>query len=123
MSIHQFHPKAPHAMPAVTWHGRLESALSSEDIVGIARDFLAGFSPYEIAALPAPCKPPAKLVDADDVTAYAFELVRHDCEHDAASAELVHKLAAFFSDASIRLSQLMAQRDRDDDQSESRQSA
>ena len=49
---------------------------------------------------------PGKIVDANDITTYAFELVRHEC-HDAGAHRLVERLAHVMSRASIRLSQIM----------------
>jgi hypothetical protein len=92
----------------LSWQDRLEESLSEAEIVDIARDFVAGFTPAEMNRLPQECRP-GKFFEANDVTAYAFTLVRHECGDDAATAELVHKLAHFFSNASIRLSQVLAQ--------------
>jgi len=94
-------------MVGTTWQNRLDATRAAEEIVAAARDYLATFGPLELDALPEGCKPPAKIVDADDVTTYAFELVRFECEvHE--TRELVHKLARFFSHASMRLAQITA---------------
>jgi len=94
-------------MVATTWQHRLDTARAPEDIVAAARDSLATLGPIELGALPEGCRPPAKIVDADDVTTYAFELVRFECgAHE--TRELVHKLARIFSHASMRLAQLTA---------------
>src|SRR5687767_402886 len=112
MSIHPF--RANRAMPTLSWQGRLDAAPSSEEVVSVARDFLASFTPYELAALPATCRPPSKLYDGEDLTTYAFELVRHSSEQDEPEvADLVHKFAHFFSSASIRLSEIQATRPED----------
>ena len=96
-------------MPVLSWQGRLDAATSSEAVVGVARDFLANFSPYELAVLPKSCKPPYKLYDEEEITTYAFELVRHDCNKERAeSADMIHKFAHFFSNASIRLSEIQS---------------
>lgn len=98
---------SPH-MTGTTWQRRLDAARRADDVVGAARDFLAGFDPLELAALPAPCLPPAKIIDGEEISIYAFELVRFECADDRVTAELVHKLARFFSHASLRLAQLAA---------------
>ncbi len=122
MSIHPFHLRAPQAMPVLSWQGRLDAATSSEEVIAVARDFLATFSPYELAVLPASCKPPHKLYDGEEITTYAFELVRHECNKERPeSADMVHKLAHFFSNASIRLSEIQSRREPDDE--DNRQSA
>ena len=98
----------------VNWHGRLSSAASEAEVLDVVRDFMA-----TIARLPEPCRP-RKMVDASDITNYAFVIVRHHCDDGEGTARVAHKLASFFSSASIRLSQLLAAPDRVDD---SRQSA
>jgi hypothetical protein len=116
MSIHAFHRRETPDAP-LTWSGKLALAHTEHEVIMAARDFLAGFTPAEIAKLPEPCRP-GKIVDANDITSYAFNLVRHDCGDQAETARLVMKLADFFSHASIRLSQILAKsntRDEDDD--------
>jgi hypothetical protein len=95
-------------MRGTTWQHRLDAAHGVEEVLAAARDFLAAFSPLELAGLPEGCRPPAKIFDADDVSSYAFELVRFECAERDETAELVHKLARFFSHASMRLAQLTA---------------
>ena len=95
----------PH-LAATTWRQRLNAARAPQEVVGIARDFLAAFTPYELHALPDRCRPPAKLF-AEDVSHFAFDLVRQDCT-EAAEADVVPRLASFFAHASARLAQLAA---------------
>jgi hypothetical protein len=99
-------------MSTVTWEGRLAIAADVVEVLSISRQFLAACTPQELASLPGPCQPPLKLVDIDDVNAYALELVRHNCS-DCESAELVQKLAAFFSSAATRICKLLAYRQRE----------
>jgi hypothetical protein len=107
MTIHSIHQASGAHMVGTTWQHRLDAAHAPGEIVAAARDYLATFAPTELGALPAGCRPPAKVVDADDVTTYAFELVRFECQQHE-TRELVHKLARFFSHASMRLAQLTA---------------
>jgi hypothetical protein len=103
MTVHS-HPSADRKVP-MSWPEKVEAAPSAHAVVEVARDFLAQFTPYEIHSLPPPCEPPAKLVDPDDVTAYAFALVRHECaQSDPVQVE--RKLADFFSHAAHRLAVL-----------------
>ena len=51
---------------------------------------------------------------ANDVASYAFDLVRHECSDADVSAPFIHRLAAFFSHASIRLSEIL-RRTNDED--------
>jgi len=122
MSVHPLHSRnafPPH-MTATTWQHRLDGTHSAQDVVGVARDFLATFSPVELHSLPAPCQPPGKLFE-EDIATYAVDLVRHECSTPE-TEELVHTLARFFSHASSRLSQLTA-RGQHGDELQPRQSA
>lgn len=107
MSIHSFPsgdgPFSPH-MTAATWQQRLDVARTPQEVVDIARDFVATFTAYELYALPEPCRPSTKLF-AEDIPHLAFELVRHGCA-TAETAGTVHRLAAFFAHAAGRLAQL-----------------
>lgn len=119
MSIHQLQQRQPLVI-SVSWQERLDVCASSEEVVAVARDFLATFSPYELASLPQAVRPPSKLYDGEDLTTYAFELVRRDCDHDPQPVcELVQKFAHFFSHASIRLAQLQSQPASSDDERKS----
>ena len=91
---------------SVSWQDRLDDASNVHDIVEIARDFLATWDRHEIAALPEPCRP-GKIFDENDVNAYAFLLVQHDCDGKPAAGPLIHKMASFFSNASVRLAEIL----------------
>jgi hypothetical protein len=105
MSIHQLHPEGK----PLSWQDRLEVAMTEGEVLAVARDFLATVTPYEIAGLPAALRP-ERIGDANDVTSYAFELVRADFDDGHAMHGVLHRLAHFFSRASIRLSQILASR-------------
>ena len=93
-------------MTATTWQHRLDIAPDCHAVLGIAREFLASIPPCEMHALPERCRPPGKLFQ-DDIAAYAFELVTHECNAPEV-CELAHKLARFFSHAATRLATLTA---------------
>ena len=93
-------------MTPISWQRRVGSARTPQEVVGIARDFVTTFSPYEIHAVPEPCRPPAKLF-LEDIPQLAFELVRHQCA-SAENEEIVQRLAHFFSQAAARIAQLAA---------------
>lgn len=116
MSIHQFHLRESPLVP-LTWQDRLTAATSESDVVGVVRDYVATLSPGDVSRLPEHCRP-GKFFDANDVTSFAFTLVRHDCRVEEASARLVMKLSDFFSKASIRLAQIMASMNAQDDDSQ-----
>ena len=103
MSIHPLHPEGR----PLSWQDRLDGAMTESEVLAIAREFLATVTPYEIARLPVGLRP-QKIGDANDVTSYAFELVRGDFEDDEDGRRVLHRLAHFFSRASIRLSKILA---------------
>jgi thiamine biosynthesis protein ThiC len=101
MSIHQLHPQGH----PLTWQERLDDAVTDTDVVEVVRDYLATLSHEEYASLP-PALRPGKIVDANDVTTYAFDLVREEC-HDEGIQHIVQRLGHILSRASIRLSEIM----------------
>ena len=101
MTIHQLHPRGQ----PLTWQERLDGATTEVEVVEVVRDYLATLGPEEVAALPQALRP-AKIVDANDVTTYAFDLVREEC-HDHGMQNVVQRLAHMMSNASIRLSEIM----------------
>ncbi len=107
-------------MNTVTWRSRLEAAANERDVVDIVKDYLAHLDRFEIAQLPEECRP-GKFFTADDVMGYAFTLARHHCKDDPDFQDFVLKLGAFFSQASFRLTQVMAH--TSDDHSDAHQSA
>ena len=87
------------------WIQRLKLARAEEEVMALAREYLASFDDYELRFLPVRCQPRV-LLCANDVSTYAFDLVVHRCEEMDASARLVRRLAEFFTFASIRLSEI-----------------
>ena len=87
------------------WQDRLAQSGSAEEIVAVAREYLARITPEEYSNLPPECRP-RKIVDADDVVDYAVTLVRGSCEAGNASDAVLQHLAGFFTDACTRLSQV-----------------
>ena len=108
------------SVPTVTWRSRIEGAVDEREIVVIVRDYLAQVDRFEITQLPEECRP-GKFFTAEDVMVYTYALVRHQCKDEPGLGEFALKLAAFFSQASFRLTQVMAH--TNDDQPDSRQSA
>jgi len=87
------------------WIQRLKLARAEEEVMALARDYLASFDDYELRFLPVRCQPRV-LLCANDVSTYAFDLVVHRCDEMDASARLVRTLAEFFTFASIRMSEI-----------------
>ncbi len=100
MPIYPF--RRPEQMVSLTWQQLLARASSESEVVTIARDFLTHLDYRELGQLPDACRPPM-IRSASDVSSYAYELVRLDCKDGEPT---LRTLASFFSEASIRLSQL-----------------
>ena len=105
MSLHPF-PRNSRRIAAVSWQDRLEASDSESDVVQVAKDYMATLDPGQVALLPPACRP-RKLITANDVSSYAFDLVRYECADTDDAAPFIHRQAAFFSHASIRLSEIM----------------
>jgi hypothetical protein len=88
------------------WRRRIVAAPSVEDVLWIAKDFLASWVPGDLARLHDGCRP-GSVKDIYDVATYALTLERARCKADEASAELA-QMAAFFSTASQRIAALLA---------------
>lgn len=106
MSRHHYSQEVHNALSQLGWHGRLGEAGTAEDVVAIARDYLALWSPEELALVPPELRP-GKLVDADDVSAYALALVQAQMGRGSPGEAVVHKIGNFFGSASLRLSQIL----------------
>ena len=104
------------------WHDLLKAARTENDVVSSVRDFIATLEPQEVDSLPVACRP-GKFFEADDVTAFAFALVQHDCGDDSQAAALVSKLSGIFSNASNRLSQILARSNNNNNEENARESA
>jgi len=94
---------------ALSWQGRLESAGNEAEVVAAVRDYVSELDHEELAKLPPDCRP-GKFLDGNDVSSFAFHLVRRQHEERDEQPPLT-KLAAFFSEASQRLSQVFKKRD------------
>jgi len=103
-------PRPGHSAPApaLSWQGRLESAGNEADVVAAVRDYVSELEHEELAKLPPYCRP-GKFLDGNDVSSFAFHLVRRQHEEKDEQPPLT-KLAAFFSEASQRLSQVLQKR-------------
>lgn len=85
---------------------RIRRAVTDADVIVAAEDCLASLLPAEVALLPERCRP-RRLLCALDVSTYAFDLVSHYGEETNESVRLVNALAIVFTEASIRLSEIL----------------
>ena len=105
MTVHSLYSSGDYPMSS-TWQERLSNASTEAEVVDVARDYVAQFTPEEIGRLPEPCKP-TKMVDARDVAEFALALMRHHCDDGQEASTPIHRLSVFFSNASVRVSQLL----------------
>jgi hypothetical protein len=96
----------------LTWQERIEDAGTEPEVVAVARDYLARLTQDEYAELPLALRP-RKIVDANDIAAYALDLARHEAE-DPDEMNLVQRLAQLMSHATVRVSELAASLARGD---------
>jgi len=96
----------------LTWEERIEDAGTEPEVVAVARDYLARLSQDEYAELPLALRP-RKIVDANDIAAYALDLARHEAD-DPDEMNLVQRLAQLMSLATVRASELAASGGRAD---------
>jgi len=87
-----------------TWQVRIKEAGTEPEVVAVTRDYLARLSQDEYAELPLELRP-RKIVDANDIAAYALDLARHEAE-DPDEMNLVQRLAQLLSRASVRVSEI-----------------
>ena len=90
-----------------SWIGQIENAHSTADVVAIVRDYIALWSPEEIAALPADVRPgrlrdEADIADLHDRLVEAYRTTR--ASGDALAT--LQRLTGFMARASIRIAEL-----------------
>ena len=90
----------------MSWQHQLDQAATEADVVAVVREFMATVSPWEVARRPERLRP-RKIVDAADITEYAFDLVRGDVADNEGTERVLHRLAHVFSRASLRLSSIL----------------
>ena len=85
------------------WHHRIETASTEAQIIQAVRELLATLDAKAIVSLPLECQPP-RIVDGDDVAAYALAFVRHGLRSSA--SDVTDELGRLIVHASSRLSKL-----------------
>ena len=105
MSVKPWSRTLGHGVRTPTWQERLEICRTEREVVEVARNYLASLDHFAISRLADPCKP-TRLVCGSDVSDYALALANYGCSERDANAELIHRLAAFFIQAHLRLARL-----------------
>jgi len=90
------------------WIGPIRSAASSEELLRLAKAYVAGWDKARVALLPPDCRP-APLQTANDMAAYALTLVRRQMSGDAVpDRAALEEMARFFAAAHVRLAEIFA---------------
>ena len=92
----------------MTWTDLLAMAITVDEVIHVARDFLATWTPQEMNSLPRECAPPARFIDPEDIVLYTFTLIEHQCHTDEEDAG-IYRMAAFFSEATRHVTRLMSE--------------
>jgi len=94
---------------SLVWFDQLASAVTPDEVARIARDFVATWTPQEIADLPRNLRP-GSLKFPEEVVDYAFTLVRAHVDGKTDN-DSVTRMATFFSEASWRVAAAMSARE------------
>ena len=86
------------------WRDLLASCRVSQQVVTLANEFVSRLPKDDLLRLPEDCRP-GFFRNGSDLSAYAVDVKSCRC-HDVREAHLVEQIAAFFQDASQRLSVL-----------------
>lgn len=88
------------------WFRQIENAGSAEEVVAIARDYFATWTPQDLAKLPRECRP-GRMKSPGDVEQLHACLVEEYRQNRLASEELsaLQRLTSFVVRASVRLAQ------------------
>ena len=92
----------------LTWPDLLAAAQTPAEVIGVVRDFIALWTPEEIAALPGACRLPGKFLEPEDVVLYTYTLVEHQLKAEREDPG-VFRMSSFFSEATRRVTQLMGE--------------
>jgi hypothetical protein len=91
----------------ISWFAQLDNAKTASAVVAIVRDYLALWSPEEIALLPVAVRP-GRLRDSADVADLHAHLVEEYRKTRASGDALaaLQRLTGFFARASVRIAQV-----------------
>jgi hypothetical protein len=88
----------------ISWHRDLETAGTAGEVLQITRDFLAGFSPEDLASMPESHRP-SDIARTEDIRDWSRRLTDEYWRQRNAGGELgiLQELWSFFLRASIQL--------------------
>lgn len=102
------HPPAFRSIPPEDWRNVLAEAASQDEVLAVVRDYLALWSPEEIARLPAECRP-GRMKDDVDVSRWAYCLAAQHCSAQLGDDDdhLVTRMLVFTTQAAMRLAEVV----------------
>jgi hypothetical protein len=91
----------------IAWYHLIDDAQNPHEVVAITRDYIASWTPQELALLPVACRP-GKLRDEEDIEMLHSSLVDEYRNTRASGEELsyLQQLTSFLVRASIRIAEL-----------------
>jgi len=89
------------------WHHQINEARCSEDLVQIARDYIASLSPTEWSSVPRACRP-ERIKGIDDLSHWHYRLADEylGIASTTHGYETLRDMLAFFTTASERASEM-----------------
>lgn len=89
------------------WHGRIEVAVSVDEVVGLVRDYIATLAPQHFMRLPDVCRG-LRVKAEDDIEYWTFRLSQWPASADSArmDGDLMQEVFNHFLHASLRISQI-----------------
>jgi hypothetical protein len=96
---------------APEWYDRIASSREAHDLVMVARAFLDGWNPVDLAKLP-PGARPGRIGDVEDIASVAYELAQERLRGELPRDidRLATRMHAFFSNAAARAAALSSHR-------------
>jgi hypothetical protein len=93
------------------WRSALEAAATEDDVVHVAREYVATLARERLHLLPQNCRP-GPIETCADVAEWAMRLVQECLNYHAegASLDLMMEISEFFSEATARMSELKPSR-------------
>jgi hypothetical protein len=91
----------------ITWYRQIDAAKNIEEVVAVARDYLATWPPHDLARLPEACRP-GRIRDDEDIESLHGRLVEEYRNTRASGDELslLQQLMSFLVRAAIRVAEL-----------------
>ena len=90
-------------MDSGVWAHRIGEALSEEDVLKLAHEYIVTRDPRDIALLPPQLQPPRTFTPAD-ITEFSYRLAAYHGHEE--TARVIHRIAGVIGRAAVRLAEL-----------------